>query len=124
MKRLSLIVAILTVIVLLESWGALWLRDYSEELSAELTSLSGQVDSSPDAVLEELTRIHGEWTKRRKILSIYIHENPMDSFERDLTEAILRLEEEDGEAALWMRLAADAAAEIWEREKPTVQNIL
>jgi len=124
MKRLAVIVTILTAIVLLEGWGAFWLRDYSEELSVRLTALSEQVDKAPGRVLGELTGIREEWTERRKILSIYIHENPMDNFERDLTQAIFRLEKGDGEAALWMRMAADAATEIWEREKPTIQNIL
>lgn len=124
MKRLTVIVTILTAIVLLEGWGAFWLRDYSERLSGSLTALSGQVDGAPDRVLRELTGIREEWTERRKILSIYIHESPMDNFERDLTQALLRLENGDGEAALWMKMAADAATEIWERERPTIQNIL
>lgn len=124
MKRLTLITAILAAIVVLESFGMAWLKDYSEELHETLHTLSERADVSPDDTLNELEALESRWKEQRRVLGIYVHEAAMNEFEMDLAEAKVRLERGDKEAAILLQVAAEAAAAIWERERPTLPNIL
>lgn len=124
MKRLTLITAILAAIVVLESFGMAWLKDYSEELHETLHTLSEQAEISPDDTLNELEALESRWKEQRRVLGLYVHEAAMNEFEMDLAEAKVRLERGDKEAAILLQVAAEAAAAIWERERPTLPNIL
>ncbi|MDD6031994.1 MAG: DUF4363 family protein [Oscillospiraceae bacterium] len=123
MKRLAVSIAIISAIVILESWGLFWVRDYTADLSSQLTALSQQLDH-PEEVLEQLDRIEEQWHENRKLMSLFIHEKVMDDFEENAAEARLRLQTGEPEAALRLQMAAEAAKEIWEREKPSLQNVL
>lgn len=122
MKRLTISIGILAIVVALEIWGLFWVRDYSAELSDRLTKMSAQVGEQD--LLPQLNEMEEDWQQHRRVMSLFIHEKLMDDFESNLTEARYRLLTDQPEADLWLRMAADAAAEIWEMERPTLQNIL
>ena len=124
MKRVTLITVILAVIVALESWGMAWLKGYSEELYGTLNTLSAEAENSPDNALRQLETLEARWKEKRRGFGVYVHEAAMNEFEMDLAEARVRLERDDEEAAILLRVAAEAAAAIWERERPTLPNIL
>jgi len=119
MKRLSLILTILGFVIAAELAGLTWVKDYTNDLSAELTALSRQED-----ILPRLEEIRGEWDSRRRIMSIFLHERTLDHFEESLTDAALRIRTDETDAAFWLQTAADAAKGIWESERPDLQNIL
>ena len=74
--------------------------------------------------MRQLETLEARWKEKRRVLGLYVHEAAMNEFEMDLAEARVRLERDDEEAAILLRVAAEAAAAIWERERPTLPNIL
>ena len=119
MKRLAIILAILFFIAAAE-WGALTrTKQYTDSLSLRLTALSSE--ASPLPALEALEE---EWTVRRKTLGLFLHEKPMDEFERLLRKTMIHAALGSPDTAFLLLEAAEAAENIWHSERPSLQNIL
>ena len=118
MKRLGLILAILAVVTAAEIRGLAWTKDYTAALSDRLTALSETRDPLP-----ALTELETEWERNRRLMSVFLHERPLDSFEEKLAAArALALSGADPSALLLE--AAEAAVHIWQNERPDLQNVL
>ena len=119
MKRLILIFAILLFIAVGEYTALFRTKQYTDSLSAALTSLS-----SEEAPLRALETLEKEWFSRRKLMSLFLHERSMDEFERLLYRAKLHAAADDSDTALLLLEAAAAAENIWQSERADLQNIL
>lgn len=118
MKRLGLILAILAVVTAAEIRGLAWTKEYSAALSDRLTALSEAQDPLP--ALDDLAE---EWEQNRRLMSLFLHERPLDSFEDRLASARSHASAGTDPSALLLE-AAEAARHIWQNERPSPQNVL
>ena len=119
MKRLVLILSILFFIAVGEYTALARTKQYTDDLSLKLTALCEE--SFPLSKLEELEK---EWHNRRKTMGLFLHERPLDEFERLLSEAKIRAGQNSSDTPFLLLEAAAAAGKIWENERPSLRNIL
>ena len=82
-----------------------------------------------EKVQTELRAIYADWEEYQRMLGIAIREEHLDEVEKHMKRAefLTRLPEEQQnkeELAMELMEAADAAEELWQKEKISIQNIL
>ncbi len=128
MKRMVIILSIVGTILACGTMSQVWLQGYTEDMSTQLNLLSEAVGNG-DEVRHEISAILAEWQQCQKKLGVWTTENYLDQLESHLKNAeMLSKYPEDETYRHQLRLelqnAADAAEELWQKEKISLQNIL
>ena len=128
MKRMVIMLSIVGTIFACGTVSQVWLQGYTKNVSEQLTQLSEDVGSG-NGVQQEISALLAEWHQYQKWLGVWTMENNLDPLESHLKHAeVLAGYPEDETYRHQLRLellnAADAAEELWEKEKVSLQNIL
>ena len=128
MKRMVIMLSIVGTIFACGTVSQVWLQGYTKNVSVQLTQLSEDVGSR-NGVQHEISALLAEWHQYQKWLGVWTMENNLDPLESHLKNAeVLAGYPEDETYRHQLRLellnAADAAEELWEKEKVSLQNIL
>ena len=128
MKRMVIMLSIVGTIFACGTVSQVWLQGYTKNVSVQLTQLSEDVGSG-NGVQHEISALLAEWHQYQKWLGVWTMENNLDPLESHLKNAeVLAGYPEDETYRHQLRLellnAADAAEELWEKEKVSLQNIL
>ena len=128
MKRMVIMLSIVGTIFACGTVSQVWLQGYTKNVSEQLTQLSEDVGSG-NGVQHEISALLAEWHQYQKWLGVWMMENNLDPLESHLKNAeVLAGYPEDETYRHQLRLellnAADAAEELWEKEKVSLQNIL
>lgn len=128
MKRMVIILSIVGTIFACGTVSQVWLHDYTKNVSAQLSRLSEEVGSGNE-LQYEISALLTEWHQYQKWLGVWTMENNLDPLESHLknAEALAKYPEDETylhQLRLELLGAADAAEELWEKEKVSLQNIL
>lgn len=128
MKRMVIMLSIVGTIFACGTVSQVWLQGYTKNVFEQLTQLSEDVGSG-NGVQHEISALLAEWHQYQKWLGVWTMENNLDPLESHLKNAeVLAGYPEDETYRHQLRLellnAADAAEELWEKEKVSLQNIL
>jgi hypothetical protein len=128
MKRMVVMLSIVGALLTCGVVSQVWLKNYTEQMSDQLELLSDAVGSGEE-IRYEIGAILNEWEQYQKRLGLWTSENYLDPLESHLKNAELlsRYAEDDTyrhQLRLELMSAADAAEELWQKEKISVQNIL
>lgn len=128
MKRMVIMLSIVGTIFACGTVSQVWLQGYTKNVSEQLTQLSEDVGSG-NGVQHEISALLAEWHQYQKWLGVWTMENNLDPLESHLKNAeVLAGYPKDETYRHQLRLellnAADAAEELWEKEKVSLQNIL
>lgn len=128
MKRMVIMLSIVGTILACGAASQVWLHDYTEDMSTQLNLLSEAVGNG-DQVQHEISAILADWDQCQKKLSVWMSENNLDQVETHLKSAEMLSHYPDDETyrhqlRLELLNAADAAEELWQKEKVSIQNIL
>lgn len=128
MKRMVIMLSIVGTILACGAVTQVWLHQYTEDMSVQLELLSEAVGKG-DPVRHEIGAILSEWDQCQKHMGIWASENVLDQVESHLKNAEMLSHYPDDETyrhqlRLELLNAADAAEELWQKEKISIQNIL
>lgn len=128
MKRMVIMLSIVGTILACGTVSQVWLHRYTDDMSTQLSLLSEAVGNG-DQVQHEISAILSEWEQCQKRLGIWTSENTLDQLESHLKNAEMLSHypyDETYRHQLRLELlnAADAAEELWQKEKVSIQNIL
>lgn len=124
-------VILLSLVGVILSSGAasqVWLHQYTRDLKEQMEQLSFSAVQG-EKVQTELRAIYADWEEYQRMLGIAIREEHLDEVGKHMKRAefLTRLPEEQQnkeELAMELMEAADAAEELWQKEKISIQNIL
>ncbi len=105
-----------------------WLYSYTTGFSAQMESLSISAQNG-EKVLHEIQAVHADWERYQKWLGAAIHEENLNDLESHIKRAEMLAGFPENEVyrrdlVLELLEAADAAEELWQKEKLSLQNIL
>ena len=125
MKRLIIIVSIMTVIIAGSIYSLFWLKNFSEETAAQLAVISDTAKSDPQKATENLEKLRRDWEEAKSRMGIFVHEESLNTFSESLEEckALLRQEYSD-EFQVEIEKAISAVNDIYKKELPTLENVL
>ena len=128
MKRMVIMLSIVGTIFACGTVSQVWLQGYTKNVSEQLTQLSEDVGSG-NGVQHEISALLAEWHQYQKWLGVWTMENNLDPLESHLknAEALAQYPKDETylhQLRLELLSAADAAEELWEKEKVSLQNIL
>ena len=128
MKRMVIMLSIVGTIFACGTVSQVWLQGYTKNVSEQLTQLSGEVGSGNE-LQHEISALLAEWHQYQKWLGVWTMENNLDSLESHLknAETLAKYPEDETyrhQLRLELLSAADAAEELWEKEKISLRNIL
>ncbi len=125
-----MVVLLSLVGVILGSGAAsqVWLHRYTQELKEQMEQLSYSAGLGEE-VQTELRAISSDWEEYQKGLGAIIREESLNEVEKHIKKAELLTQMTDQqeirqELVMELREAADAAEELWQKEKVSLQNIL
>ena len=127
MKRM---VILLSLVGLLLGSGAVsqnWLHGYTGGLKAQMEELSEAVQQGEN-IKYEIRAIRADWTRYQQWLGAEAHENKLDQLEAHIKRAEMLAGFPDSdvyrrELVLELLEVGDAAEELWEKERLSLQNI-
>ena len=128
MKRMVILLSLVGVILSSGAASQVWLHQYTRDLKEQMEQLSFSAVQG-EKVQTELRAIYADWEEYQRMLGIAIREEHLDEVEKHMKRAefLTRLAEEQQnkeELAMELMEAADAAEELWQKEKISIQNIL
>ena len=128
MKRMVILLSLVGVILASGAASQIWLHQYTRNLKEQMEQLSFSAVQG-EQVQIELRAIYADWEEYQRMLGMTIREEHLDEVEKHMKRAefITRLPEEQQnreELAMELLEAADAAEELWQKEKISIQNIL
>lgn len=128
MKRMVILLSLVGVILASGAASQIWLHQYTRNLKKQMEQLSFSAVQG-EQVQTELRAIYADWEEYQRMLGMTIREEHLDEVEKHMKRAefIIRLPEEQQnreELAMELLEAADAAEELWQKEKISIQNIL
>ena len=127
MKRMAVLLTILGSLLAAGAVSENWLHDYTRNLSAQLTELSGSAESGK-MIRSEISALLSEWQEAQARYGMWTTENHLDPLETHLKNAEMYAslppdEEHLKQLRVELLSAADAAEELWEKERVSLQNI-
>ena len=128
MKRM---VVLMSLVGLLLGCGAVsqqWLHRYTGGLKAQMEELSKAAQGGEN-VKYEIRAIRADWTRYQQWLGATTHEDKLDQLEVHIKRAEMLAGFPDSdvyrrELVLELLEVGDAAEELWEKERLSLQNIL
>ena len=128
MKRM---VVLLSLVGLLLGSGVMsqkWLHGYTGSLKSQMEELSQAVQQGEN-VKYEIRAIRADWTRYQQWLGAEVHEDKLDQLEVHIKRAEMLAGFPDSdvyrrELVLELLEVGDAAEELWEKERLSLQNIL
>ena len=128
MKRM---VVLLSLVGLLLGSGVMsqkWLHGYTGSLKSQMEELSQAVQQGEN-VKYEIRAIRADWTRYQQWLGAVAHEDKLDQLEVHIKRAEMLAGFPDSdvyrrELVLELLEVGDAAEELWEKERLSLQNIL
>ena len=128
MKRM---VVLLSLVGLLLGSGVMsqkWLHGYTGSLKSQMEELSQAVQQGEN-VKYEIRAILADWTRYQQWLGAEAHEDKLDQLEVHIKRAEMLAGFPDSdvyrrELVLELLEVGDAAEELWEKERLSLQNIL
>ena len=128
MKRM---VVLLSLVGLLLGSGVMsqkWLHGYTGSLKSQMEELSQAVQQGEN-VKYEIRAIRADWTRYQQWLGTEAHEDKLDQLEVHIKRAEMLAGFPDSdvyrrELVLELLEVGDAAEELWEKERLSLQNIL
>ena len=128
MKRM---VVLLSLVGLLLGSGVMsqkWLHGYTGSLKSQMEELSQAVQQGEN-VKYEIRAIRADWTRYQQWLGAEAHEDKLDQLEVHIKRAEMLAGFPDSdvyrrELVLELVEVGDAAEELWEKERLSLQNIL
>lgn len=128
MKRM---VVLLSLVGLLLGSGVMsqkWLHGYTGSLKSQMEELSQAVQQGEN-VKYEIRAIRADWTRYQQWLGAKAHEDKLDQLEVHIKRAEMLAGFPDSdvyrrELVLELLEVGDAAEELWEKERLSLQNIL
>ena len=128
MKRM---VVLLSLVGLLLGSGVMsqkWLHGYTGSLKSQMEELSQAVQHGEN-VKYEIRAIRADWTRYQQWLGAEAHEDKLDQLEVHIKRAEMLAGFPDSdvyrrELVLELLEVGDAAEELWEKERLSLQNIL
>ncbi len=128
MKRMVILLSLVGVILGSGVASQVWLHNYTLELKQQMEQLSYSAGLGEE-VQTELRAIYSDWEAYQKRLGATIREENLNEVEKHMKRAELltrMTDQQEIRQELVMELmeAADAAEELWQKEKISLQNIL
>ena len=105
-----------------------WLHGYTGSLKSQMEELSQAVQQGEN-VKYEIRAIRADWTRYQQWLGAEAHEDKLDQLEVHIKRAEMLAGFPDSdvyrrELVLELLEVGDAAEELWEKERLSLQNIL
>lgn len=123
MKRVATI-SILLLLILIFGIGSLcWLKTVTNGFSARLEQLDSV--SEPSEALNALAGIQEEWEQKKRWIGVFVREEPLTEISDRLEEcaALLRTGNTD-DFSVRLRQTVFSIRDLYQRERPSLQNIL
>lgn len=128
MKRMVVLLSLVGVIFASGAASQIWLHQYTRGLKEQMEQLSHAAVQG-EQVQAEIRAIYADWEEYQRMLGMAVREEHLDEVEKHMKRAefMTRLPAEQQnreELAMELLEAADAADELWQKEKISIQNIL
>lgn len=124
-KRLFLIIGIILAIIFLSIFSLFYLKNYTEKTSDTLETITQIIQQDKEKALKELEKLCDDWNNSKNKMGIFIHEERIEEVSDHLDNCYAHLDKGNTESFL---VEAEetliAIEEFYEKELPTIQNIL
>lgn len=125
MKRVVVSVAIVICIVGGGVWYLSWLKGYTEDFADSLIVVQEEAEQNPAVALEVFEALIADWEGKQRIISMIAHEHNLNRVDEALQESFVYLAQGRLPEFQWqIQLAAFAVSDVYQKELPTLQNVL